>query len=188
MPTAEEICNKAMVILGASMIGSLAAPTTPNARTLALLYPMARNSEIRKRRWRFAKQTDALPKDATWTGTYPRAYRYQLHAATVRTSLEKYSDWIIQGGYVYTDCNEATLYVEVFRSDVNTALYDPCFCDALAARIADDACETITQSNTKKADARKAYREAIATAGRINAFEIGPVEPPFGSWAQQLGG
>lgn len=186
--TPEDICNLGMILLGAEQIGSLSAPSTSRARTLALVYPQARDSELRKRRWKFARQYDSLPKDPSWAGSYPRKYRYQLHGSVLRVLKPKGVDWAIQRGYVYTDCDEASLVVEVIRNDVHTGLYDPCFVDALVARIAYDTCEIFTQSNSKKAEARTKYKDAIAEAGRLNAFEIEKATSTPGSWTYDLGG
>lgn len=186
--TRETICNKAMVLLGAAFIGSLDAPTTPNARTLALLYPLCRDAELRKRRWLFARVSETIARDAAWTGSKPKAYRYQLTAGAVRVIKPKYEDWIIQGRYLYTDDKADSLDVDVIKNDIPVTDYDPCFVDVLSARLALDACETLTQSNTKKSDSRDAYRSALGEAAKVNAFETDPDEPKMGTWAQELGG
>lgn len=182
------ICNLAAVLLGASKITTLVPPVGIKAKEFAIVYPQALNAELRKRRWRFALSTDELTADGTWSSSNPRAYRYVLAPQVIRTVLRKGSDWILRGNYIYTDALEAPLLVEVVRTDLDPALFDPLFVDVLAGSIAYRLAEDLTQSNSKKAEAKDYYREAVKTAGKANAFELGPQEAPLGSWAQELGG
>lgn len=53
------------------------------------------------------------------------------------------------------------------------------FCEGLGARIGLEVCEPITQSNTKIATIAQAYEKFIGDARKVNAIELGPVEPPL---------
>ena len=95
------VCNKAMLLLGASYIASLSPPSPqPNGGRLAIAYPIALDAELRKRRWIFAKTWDNYPRDPSWTGTVPRAYRFRLAPQVVRTTITKASDWMLVGRYI----------------------------------------------------------------------------------------
>lgn len=183
-----DICNLAMGLLGATKITSLSPPVGGKAKDLVTIYPQRLKAELRKRRWRFALSTDELTADGSWASANPRAYRYILNNAVVRVTVAKGSDWVLRGNFIYTDCFESPLYAQVIRSDLDPALFDPLFVDVLAASIASFMAEDVTQSNTKKADAKQSYADAVKIAGAANAFELGPQEAPLGTWAQQLGG
>ena len=74
------------------------------------------------------------------------------------------------------------------RNDIPPADFDPLFVDVLAARLAVDTAEAITQSNSKKAEAKDAYKEAVRDAGRANGFETQPSYAPDGEWSLAVGG
>ncbi|WP_414464360.1 hypothetical protein [Hyphomicrobium sp. DY-1] len=186
--TRESICNMAMLMLGGSFVSSLAAPSTPLQRQLALVYNATLKAELRKHRWVFAKGWRQLSQDPTWSGTEPRACRYAIPPAVERTILPKGRDWTIEGNHIYTDEDAALLTVQCISSDVPIANFDALFVPVLAAAIALKMVEAVTQSNTKKADVGQMYKDAIAEARKANAFEAGSDEVPAGSWAEQLGG
>ena len=56
------------------------------------------------------------------------------------------------------------------------------FVDMLAAKLAWQMCEKLTQSNMKKADIMAEYKDAKRTARRINAFENQPTRAPEDTW------
>ncbi len=55
---------------------------------------------------------------------------------------------------------------------------DDMFCEGLAARMALETCEQITQSNEKKKDAAAVYKYFMTEARLVNAIEAGSVETP----------
>src|SRR5690606_40618312 len=68
-------------------------------------------------------------------------------------------------------------YTTLFRS-----LFDALFVEAFACRLAAEACETITNSNTKKQAAWAEYGEAIGQARRANAIERPAVAMSDDTW------
>ncbi len=78
--------------------------------------------------------------------------------------------------YVFTDkfftSQTATPIVFRFVADMqDVASFDPMFCEALAARIAIEVCETLTQDPEKLQACRGAYSQAMAMAAIENAIE-----------------
>jgi hypothetical protein len=55
---------------------------------------------------------------------------------------------------------------------------DDMFCEGLAARMAYEMCEAITQSTAKQAALGAAYNKFMGEARMVNAVELGPIEPP----------
>jgi len=60
--------------------------------------------------------------------------------------------------------------------------FDALFVQVLAARLALEACERITQSNTKKQMLAEDYAQALKTARRANAIERPAVRPVTDTW------
>ncbi|MBL0245974.1 MAG: hypothetical protein IPQ22_19025 [Rhodoferax sp.] len=79
--------------------------------------------------------------------------------------------------------NEGTvLNLRYVARITDEAAFDELFVDMLACKIAWHCCETITQSNQKKADVMAEYKEARAEARRINAFEQASPQEPEPPW------
>ena len=60
--------------------------------------------------------------------------------------------------------------------------FDALFVELLAARIAVEITEKVTQSNTKKAGVQAHYEMVRKEARRVNAFDRVPQTTPDGSW------
>lgn len=60
--------------------------------------------------------------------------------------------------------------------------WSPWFCKAMAAKLAMDLCEVITQNNSKLDVAASRYQDAIRTAMRTDAIELPPQQSPVDDW------
>lgn len=89
-----------------------------------------------------------------------------------------YDDWTFQGHYIKSrETNSITLR---FIADVIDVQHmDDMFCEGLAARIALEVCETLTQSIEKLGGIKKMYDEFMTDARTVNAIEVGSEEPPL---------
>lgn len=90
-------------------------------------------------------------------------------------------DWIIEGNEVLS-VYTAPLEVRLVMDIQDTSAWHPMFAEALAARMAWEMCEQLTQSNTKKADCQAAYKFAINEAKKQNAIQKVPQEAVEDSW------
>jgi len=175
-----EICNLAMIRLGAETITSL-SQNSANARRCAAVFELARDAELRKHVWNFAREKARLAADTT-PPPFGYGYQYPLPTDFLRLHPDvEAADWQIEGGYILTD-DGAPLDVTYIKRITDTSLFDAIFDDALAWRIATDLAEEITQSNTKKAAAQEGYRDTIREAKRVNAVERVSDEPPADTW------
>lgn len=86
-------------------------------------------------------------------------------------------DWQFQGDFIVSqDPNPILLR---FAADVTIVTQmDDMFCEGLAARVALETCETITNSNSKQQTCNNAYSKFMGEARIVNAIEVGIVEPP----------
>ncbi|MGH3512558.1 MAG: hypothetical protein ACRDRB_09790, partial [Pseudonocardiaceae bacterium] len=85
-------------------------------------------------------------------------------------------DWRFEGDFLITAGTSPILLR--FIADVqDVKAMDPLFCGLLAARMAYDTCERITQSNIKKQAIGLAYAKYARDAMVANQLEIGNTEP-----------
>ena len=89
-------------------------------------------------------------------------------------------DWVPEDQYLTSRGTGLTTHVIALRyvADVtDVSLMDVLFCEALAARLAVEVMEPVTQNDTKFAKADRAYRTSVARARATNMIEIGPISP-----------
>jgi hypothetical protein len=95
-----------------------------------------------------------------------------------------FNDWEIEGQNLLTDDTSPILFR--FGTDIQDVTSMPdLFCETWAARLALDLCETVTQSQQKKADMLALYNECLDMAAFTNAIEGGSSEDPRPRSAQQ---
>lgn len=86
-------------------------------------------------------------------------------------------DWVLEGDFLLSQFDRAILFR--FVADVvNVREMDDMFCEGLAARMAYETCEYITNSSKKKDDCMIAYNKFMGEARIVNGIENGPTEPP----------
>lgn len=180
-PTDEvDICNLALQRLGAKSISSLAEDSTAG-RECNRVYAHARDSELRAHTWNFARARVSLAADSTppvfgFTNQYPLPTNY------LRLIPDKdVIDWQIEGRSILTN-DGAPLEIIYIRTVTDVNDFDELFVALLIARIARDIAEKITQSNTKKEEATRAYKDVKAEARKVNSFENIPRSAPIDDW------
>jgi hypothetical protein len=186
MASQVQICNLALTKLGSERILSL-SDNNKQARTLSAIYDELRDDELRRHLWNFAMTRTSLPADAA-TPAWGFDFQYSLPAACLRLvqvndlflplGRSDYSDILgvpfqLEGRKILTDLS-APLKIRYLQRITDTNLHDPSFNNVLATRLAMEACEDITQSNTKKESLRGDYRDAIAAARSADALENPP--------------
>jgi hypothetical protein len=88
-----------------------------------------------------------------------------------------YEDWEYEGNFLVSQTDSPIVYR--FVADVVTVPnFDDMFCEGLAARIAMETCERITNSTAKLAAATQAYAKTMGEARDVNGIETGSVQPP----------
>lgn len=178
-----DISNRALQKLGAKRITSLADGTS-NARACAACFTPVLEAELRKHAWNEAIERAELAADAT-EPDWGRANSFTLPADFIRL-LPAYpedntntQDWQIEGNKILTN-DAAPIYIRYIKSI--SSFRDPLLVEAVAAKMAIEMCEEITQSNAKKADAREDYKDAIREAKKMNSFENESPTPPEDVW------
>lgn len=89
----------------------------------------------------------------------------------------QYQDWEYENGYIVSASVDTMIYR--FTADVTKVTnFDPMFCEGLAARVAFEVCETLTQSAEKLNTIGSAYNRFMTEARQVNGIETGASEPP----------
>lgn len=89
----------------------------------------------------------------------------------------QYQDYVFEGNYLLSSRNGPLLFR--FVADIyNVSQMDDMFCEGLAARVAAEACEAITNSTSKLQTVASAYKTFMGEARLVNGIETGPTEPP----------
>jgi hypothetical protein len=186
MTDAVSICNLALQRVGAKAVSALTEDSTAG-RACNRVYAQARDSELRAHPWSFARERVQLAADST-DPIFGFAKRYLLPPDCLRilptngqdgTPIQ--DDFQIEGRYLMTDSG-SPINLVYLKQVTDEETFDDLFVELLIARIAMDVSEKVTQSNKKKEDAVRHYKEVQKEARRINAFERPPQKPPVDSW------
>lgn len=194
MASVIQVANRALTKLGSARITSL-DDDVKAARSIKSCFEDLRDDELRAHRWSFAIKRTSLAALSS-TPAFGFQYQYQLPADFLRidqvndqypaTVMDNYigaeaNDWVLEGGLILTDF-EAPLPVRYIGQVTDPNLWDINFREALASRIAMEICEDLTQSDTKKQNAKEDYKRAIIQAIRTNSIERLPQMPPDDQW------
>lgn len=88
-----------------------------------------------------------------------------------------YTDWEYENGYIIS--SSAGPFIYRFVADASDVLtFDPMFAELLAARIALEVVDRLTQSDGKLSNIAAAYNKFGVEARLVNGIETGPSEPP----------
>lgn len=173
MASETEICNGALQKLGSARIQSLTDQSV-NARACALAYYRLRDAELAAHPWNFAIQRFQIAQSAT-IPPFGNKFYYPLPVGWLRLlppdALWNFNDrdWIIEGNNVLTSWG-TPLNVRLVMKVEDPNLMHVLFRESLSCRIANEICEALTQSNTKKQAASATYKDTIAEAKKTNAI------------------
>ncbi|CAB5144881.1 Tail tubular protein Gp11 [uncultured Caudovirales phage] len=176
-----DTCNSALQRVGAASILSL-SDNSPEARACALAYDSNRRDELRKHSWNFAIKRVVLAPDTT-APAFDYKYAFTLPTDCLRVLRPPTSDldWQIEGRKILTN-DSNVLYLRYLADIDDTTQWDASFYNVMAASLAVDICEKLTQSNTKKQGLNAEYKEAVADARKVDAFESGPQDAADDDW------
>lgn len=178
MFTDVQIINLGLAKIASSQISRIDPPQTSLERFVSAGYEHWKRSELAKHKWVFAREDEyPLAKVQDNNSTVPltrrdgRNFKYQLPVHCLRPIRTKRTEWVQRGRFLFS-CQD-NLRIEYLRNADETE-FDPAFVEVLASRISVETVEYVTQSNTKKADVKTLYDQALAEAKNLNAFTVGP--------------
>ncbi len=192
-----DICNLALQKIGEDKRIVALTDDTKAARELAIAYPLQRDAELRRNRWKFCLARASIAADAAAPSPSVFLYQYALPADFL--SLIELTDYRLPsptepeqyqfrtgsaGTMIETDLT-APLRIRYVAKITDTTRYDPLFVQALACSIAMQVCEPITQSTTKLQSVQQQYQYWMEQAETVDAIEK-PPQPMFdSSWLME---
>lgn len=202
MASEVDIANRALSMLGEQRITSLSDNNKP-ARAMNARYVLLRDAELTSYPWRFAvKRTQLAASTDVPEWGYSTIYDrpvddlkpIKVGGAAVNGeaigvmyestgfSRDETAYEIIEGR-IHTNLS-APLDYEYIARITDAGAFDPLFVEALASRLAADAAEELTQSNSKKEAALFTYKKTLSDARRVNSLLRPPRRRADGRWMQ----
>ena len=190
--TEYDIANRALIHCGISPNIGSTFTGSKNAVVMGFLYDKIRIAALREHIWKFAVVSQSL----TLTGTvsyqggvtrnifgYPTGYVRPANQDP-RTQGSLYQR--TSGGIQYSDFEfvQAGIITELtsidfwYVQDTSTVtIFDPMFCEAIAAQLAMAALPALTQSPQKLQQIEPLYQSILQRAIAVDAIEVGNMEP-----------
>jgi hypothetical protein len=195
VPDAETmIANRALQKLGASRVMSM-GDDTKNGRACHACYAALRDAELRAHGWKFATARATLA-ELDEAPAWGFAHQFEAPADCLRLlqvgespagdSLADYRSapqpvFAYEGGRILTNLS-APLNIRYVRRVTDVSRFDPLFSEALAARMAVELADELTDSPSKASVAQGMYKDAIRQAVRVDAIERGAETSADASW------
>jgi hypothetical protein len=195
-----DIANRALIKLGeeGNLTSLSTSGTTKGERVMATLYGDIRDAVLRMFPWGFAKRraTLSVAADAPVWG-YTGAFLLPSDCLRVLEvdGFDESDSWRIEGLAVTSTTTSAVTMTPsimlVGTADIDVVYiaqitdvtkFDQWFIEAFSAWLAHEACEAITQSNTKKESLRADLEEAIHQARRASGREQSSTDLADSSW------
>ena len=181
MPSSVDICNRALSRIGSARITSL-TDDTKRARACNSAFSMVRDEVLRAHPWNAAISRASLAKlvDAPLFG-YDAQYQLPGDCLRVLEVYDSTEPWVVEGGKIL--CEEGTpLSIRYIRQEEDTEVWDALLTSAVAARLAVELCEELTQSNTKRDRAAQEYEQILARARMADGQEQSPMPFEEDAW------
>jgi hypothetical protein len=180
MTSKVDIVNRSLDKLGADTIVDL-TQDIENARIMNRAYNLVLRSLLRSYVWNCSLKRVVLAALST-PPVFGYRYQFQLPSDCLRPLLPKDpSDWVLEGKQILTNAGD-TLSLRYIRFLDDPNDMDDCLVEAFACKLAMECAEKVTQSLSKRGEAKDEFREAMAVARRSNAYERIPDEQEESSW------
>lgn len=173
MPSVVDVCNLALSKVGHGSITSIDDGTT-SANLCNKLWPVVREIVLRDHPWNFAVRRDILAPSTT-KPAWGFGNRFALPADCLRLLEVKHlstNDYQVEGRNILANAN--ALYIRYVARVTDPNEYDATFIDAVAAKLAIELCEPLTQSTQKKQMLWQEYEDALTRARRVDGQENPP--------------
>ena len=181
MPSAVDICNRALSRVGEGRITSL-TDGTKQARACDSAYSHVRDEVLRAHPWNSAITRASLAKLSS-SPSFGYDDEYQLPADCLRV-VEVYDTtlpWVVEGKKLLSD-EGSPLSIRYVKREEDPNQWDSLLVSAVSARLALELCEELTQSNTKRERAAREYEAIMSSARRADGQEQSPMPFEEDAW------
>lgn len=169
MTSTVDICNRALQKLGHTKITSL-GDDVKAARECQRAFALVRDAVFRDHPWNCLLARASLAR-LSETPAWGFDAQYQLPVDCLRVlEADTDYDWRVEGRRILSDAG-APLNILYVRQEEDPGQYDLLLVEALAARLAAELAEALTQSNTKRELAERGYLDVLGQARRADAQE-----------------
>lgn len=189
-----EVCNRALGKLGESSILDLTDNNT-RARAMNSTYISVRDAELRRHIWNFSVKRDSIAALVS-TPSWGYSTEYQVPSDCLRIlsvndiwpgpDMADYRNssvrpYVIENGKILCSV-AAPLKIRYVYRVTDTSLFDACFFECLASRLAYENCERITQSDSKKQLAWVDYKKSLLEGISAGSLELPSESIQDDSW------
>lgn len=180
-----EIINRALSRIGAARISSLDEGSR-EANVMKASYDIVRRAELQRNLWTFAVKRVEIAADAA-TPAFGRGYSFTVPADFLRPTSQDPrvanlpTDYLYEGRQILTD-DPGPLQLRYVSMGIPEEQQDPLFDSALAAALAVDTVEELTQSSSKRRELSSDYGYHIQQAKSANSVLAGPQLPDIDEW------
>jgi hypothetical protein len=181
-----DICNSALIKIGALLISSL-SDSTKGARLCNARYNTLRKKLLRGHLWNFAMSRKSLAATVN-TPSFEFTNEFLLPSDVLRvieTDLTVGSHWSIEqntDGNKVLLCNSASVKVFYIKDVTDTTLFPQDFEESLSYLLAADLAFAMTQSRALQRDMFTLYKAEVAEARSFDAQEHSLQEVDADSW------
>ncbi len=174
MATTIGICNSALIKIGANRITSLSENNKASI-LCAEQYEKLKREVLRAHPWNFATKRAELGTLAD-EPAFEFDYALQLPADCLRVLYvdDKYANFKVEGRQLLI--NDTTAKIKYIYDCTDPSIFDDCFAEALAARLAAELAMALIQSNTLHEQMMALYEAKLRQARTMDAQEGRPDE------------
>ncbi len=181
MPSVIDICNLALDKVGQTPIMSL-TDGNKAAKLCNRNWPLARDKTLRAHPWNFATKRVVLAPESVapawgYSSRFPKPADMLRLLEVLDHSTDEYR---VEGNAILA--NDSVLYVLYVARIEDPNAYDSLFVDAVAAALAIELCEPLTQSTGKIQTLSQMYDAAILAAKSADGQENPPARFEEDSW------
>lgn len=164
-----DICNRALMYLGANTINSF-SDSSVEAQSLNTIYNPVRKALLRLHPWNFAMKMTTLASVAI-TPAAKYGYVYELPADCLRviTVMNQIGEWEVIGRAIYSQDSSMTInYVSDMTDPVQ---FDSVFEEILALRLAYEICYKVTQNVSMRQELYTEYQKRLKEGKQMDGQE-----------------
>jgi hypothetical protein len=169
-----EICNSALVKLGAAIISDIDEEKR-EAQLCKILYARIRDEVLRAHPWNFAIKRASLYPTAT-TPEFEYGFSYDIPADNLRILTEEFddTDYVIENGKILS--NEPTMKFRYVYRNEDESTWDTLFAEAFAWKLARELSLGLVQAASVADSMEKGYRATLSEARAVDGQE-GIIKP-----------